>query len=163
MGRMTTARRLDDHYLARLPDGTVKQINPFTGTQVWTVPGTRPASPSPCANRLWMRHCGYDDARLSGGGADAGIDVRTTGALAQVKLEGCHHWPSSPPTGSHMRDVYRRSMTSNGLLIAGIVAVVVGLTSLGGNRAVGVLLLLAGIALLIASVRVRGVRRGSGR
>lgn len=39
MGRMTTARRPDDHYLARLPDGTVKQVNPFTGTQVWTVPG----------------------------------------------------------------------------------------------------------------------------
>ena len=39
MGRMTTARRPDDHYLARLPYGTVKQVNPFTGTQVWTVPG----------------------------------------------------------------------------------------------------------------------------
>ncbi|GAA1391442.1 DUF4921 family protein [Luteococcus peritonei] len=25
--------------LARLPDGTVKQRNPFTGTQVWTMPG----------------------------------------------------------------------------------------------------------------------------
>lgn len=31
-------------YLLRMPDGTVKQRNPFTGTQVWTVPGrgTRP-------------------------------------------------------------------------------------------------------------------------
>jgi galactose-1-phosphate uridylyltransferase len=26
-------------YLTRMPDGTVKQINPFTGTEVWTVPG----------------------------------------------------------------------------------------------------------------------------
>ena len=25
--------------LTRLPDGTVKQHNPFTGTQVWTMPG----------------------------------------------------------------------------------------------------------------------------
>lgn len=33
--------------LRRLPDGTVKQINPFTGTQVWTVPGRadRPLAP----------------------------------------------------------------------------------------------------------------------
>jgi galactose-1-phosphate uridylyltransferase len=31
-------------YLLRMADGTVKQINPFTGTEVWTVPrrGTRP-------------------------------------------------------------------------------------------------------------------------
>jgi galactose-1-phosphate uridylyltransferase len=26
-------------YLVRMADGTVKQINPFTGTEVWTVPG----------------------------------------------------------------------------------------------------------------------------
>ncbi len=26
-------------YLTRMADGTVKQINPFTGTEVWTVPG----------------------------------------------------------------------------------------------------------------------------
>lgn len=26
-------------YLVELPDGTVKQVNPFTGTEVWTVPG----------------------------------------------------------------------------------------------------------------------------
>ena len=27
------------NYLMRMPDGTVKQMNPFTGTEVWTVPG----------------------------------------------------------------------------------------------------------------------------
>jgi galactose-1-phosphate uridylyltransferase len=27
------------NYLMRMPDGTVKQMNPFTGTKVWTVPG----------------------------------------------------------------------------------------------------------------------------
>jgi galactose-1-phosphate uridylyltransferase len=27
------------NYLMRMPDGTVKQVNPFTGTEVWTVPG----------------------------------------------------------------------------------------------------------------------------
>ena len=25
--------------IRRLPDGTIKQVNPFSGTQVWTVPG----------------------------------------------------------------------------------------------------------------------------
>jgi Domain of unknown function (DUF4921) len=24
--------------LTRLPDGTIKQVNPFTGTKVWTLP-----------------------------------------------------------------------------------------------------------------------------
>ncbi len=32
---------VDDYYL-ELPDGTIKQRNPFTGTQVWTVPGGPP-------------------------------------------------------------------------------------------------------------------------
>ena len=27
------------NYLMRMPDGTQKQMNPFTGTEVWTVPG----------------------------------------------------------------------------------------------------------------------------
>ena len=26
-------------YLTTMSDGTVKQLNPFTGTEVWTVPG----------------------------------------------------------------------------------------------------------------------------
>ncbi|MGO4956860.1 DUF4921 family protein [Luteococcus sp. Sow4_B9] len=34
--------------LQRLPDGTVKQVNPFTGTQVWTMPG-RGKRPLPAA------------------------------------------------------------------------------------------------------------------
>lgn len=41
---MTTATQL----LQRLPDGTVKQRNPFTGTQVWTMPG-RGRRPLPTA------------------------------------------------------------------------------------------------------------------
>lgn len=28
-----------ERYYRELPDGTIKQVNPFTGTQVWTVPG----------------------------------------------------------------------------------------------------------------------------
>lgn len=30
---------LGDNYFHRMADGTVKQLNPFTGTEVWTVPG----------------------------------------------------------------------------------------------------------------------------
>lgn len=29
----------EQNFLQRMPDGTIKQVNPFTGTQVWTVPG----------------------------------------------------------------------------------------------------------------------------
>lgn len=41
-----------DDYYRELPDGTIKQRNPFTGTQVWTVPGrARRQSASPHARR----------------------------------------------------------------------------------------------------------------
>ncbi|MGJ3509604.1 DUF4921 family protein [Enemella sp. A6] len=36
---MSVSRIPTPEYLARLADGTVKQVNPFSGTQVWTVPG----------------------------------------------------------------------------------------------------------------------------
>ena len=35
----------------------------------------------------WMRHWGYTDARAVPGGPDAGIDVRSAGAVAQVKWQ----------------------------------------------------------------------------
>ncbi len=35
----------------------------------------------------WMRFWGFRDARVTQGGADAGVDVRSRGALAQVKFE----------------------------------------------------------------------------
>ena len=28
-----------NQFFIRMQDGTIKQINPFTGTEVWTVPG----------------------------------------------------------------------------------------------------------------------------
>jgi galactose-1-phosphate uridylyltransferase len=36
----------ESNYLIRMADGTIKQVNPFTGTEVWTVPGraNRPLS-----------------------------------------------------------------------------------------------------------------------
>jgi len=33
---------LGDNYFLRMADGTVKQLNPFTGTEVWSVPGRSP-------------------------------------------------------------------------------------------------------------------------
>lgn len=35
----------------------------------------------------WMRHVGFVDARLTGDGADGGVDVYSTGAVAQVKFK----------------------------------------------------------------------------
>ena len=35
----------------------------------------------------WVRHLGFTDARLTGAGADGGIDVWATGAVAQVKFK----------------------------------------------------------------------------
>ena len=39
----------ESSYLMRMADGTIKQVNPFTGTEVWTVPGrgNRPIGISP--------------------------------------------------------------------------------------------------------------------
>jgi hypothetical protein len=38
----------------------------------------------------WMRHWGYRDARVTAPGADKGVDVRASKALAQVKYEAAH-------------------------------------------------------------------------
>ena len=56
--------------LRRMPDGTVKQINPFSGTSVWTVPGrgNRPLRPdgpppAPIDPALAGRHCAFCEGR----------------------------------------------------------------------------------------------------
>ncbi|MFN8193443.1 MAG: DUF4921 family protein [Nocardioidaceae bacterium] len=57
--------------LTRLPDGTVKQVNPFTGTQVWTVPGRAdrplvPAAvrrPAVIEGRLHGEYCAFCPSR----------------------------------------------------------------------------------------------------
>ncbi len=56
--------------IARLPDGTVKQVNPLTGTQVWTVPG-RAGRPLPTSTGAHQRidparhgqHCAFCEGR----------------------------------------------------------------------------------------------------
>src|SRR5512144_2651783 len=59
------------NYLIRMADGTIKQINPFTGTEVWTVPGRghRPlgADERPGAAidpALRDRHCAFCIGRM---------------------------------------------------------------------------------------------------
>ena len=56
--------------LRRMPDGTVKQINPYSGTSVWTVPGrgSRPIAsglpaPGPIDHELAGRHCAFCEGR----------------------------------------------------------------------------------------------------
>lgn len=58
-------------FLHRLADGTVKQVNPFTGTEVWTVPGRahRPlgsinADPSPIDPAQHEKYCAFCPARV---------------------------------------------------------------------------------------------------
>ncbi len=58
-------------YLLRMPDGTVKQMNPFTGTEVWTVPGRghRPLANHNVGGRpidpaKHGAHCAFCAARL---------------------------------------------------------------------------------------------------
>lgn len=56
--------------LRRMPDGTVKQINPYSGTSVWTVPGrgNRPIAsglpaPGPIDSAMDGRHCAFCELR----------------------------------------------------------------------------------------------------
>lgn len=80
--------------LTRMADGTVKQANPFTGTQVWTVPGrghrplgTRAGTASPLDPSLEGRYCALchrryletppEKARLVRAGDDDGPPWRT--------------------------------------------------------------------------------------
>lgn len=56
----------ESNYLMRMADGTIKQVNPFTGTEVWTVPGRgnrplgiMPAVPKPIDPNRTDAHCAF--------------------------------------------------------------------------------------------------------
>ena len=56
----------ESNYLMRMADGTIKQVNPFTGTEVWTVPGrgNRPLGvsvldPAPLDPARTAAHCSF--------------------------------------------------------------------------------------------------------
>ncbi|XVX20010.1 DUF4921 family protein [Actinomycetota bacterium] len=78
--------------LVRLADGTVKQINPFSGTQVWTVPGRadRPiaqpvADPQPLRPEDHGRWCAFCERRY----------LETTPERSRVVRVG-DHWDLRP-------------------------------------------------------------------
>ena len=90
------ARALDAAYagvvmepLTRLPDGTVKQLSPFTGTQVWTLPG-RAARPldvpegaaAPLDPADHDRHCAFCLERM----------IETTPEIARVVRDDDGRW-----------------------------------------------------------------------
>ncbi len=63
---MLTPYRPSGSYLTIMKDGTVKQINPFSGTEVWTVPGrgnrplgVRVEQPQPLRPEDDGRHCAF--------------------------------------------------------------------------------------------------------
>ena len=60
----------DPEFITQLADGTVKQLNPFTGTEVWTVPGraNRPldkplGEPQPIDHERDGAHCVFCEKR----------------------------------------------------------------------------------------------------
>ncbi len=62
----------EPEYLTTLADGTVKQLNPFTGTEVWTVPGrgNRPlgvthGDPQPLDPDAAGAHCAFCEKRYT--------------------------------------------------------------------------------------------------
>lgn len=74
-----------DPPLTRLPDGTIKQVNPFTGTKVWTLPGrgARPLSvarpePQPLDPAEHDRHCAFCIGRM----------IETTPEIARLVRDG---------------------------------------------------------------------------
>ncbi|MDR0849249.1 MAG: DUF4921 family protein [Propionibacteriaceae bacterium] len=67
---MTLAYLPEPAYLIDMADGTIKQINPATGTQVWTVPGrgnrplTEPSTRArPLSDTDWNHGCAFCSAR----------------------------------------------------------------------------------------------------
>ena len=56
----------ESNYLMRMADGTIKQVNPFTGTEVWTVPGrgnrplgVKPPNPARLDPAKLDAHCSF--------------------------------------------------------------------------------------------------------
>ncbi len=103
MGRMSTTGPFfaAPKYLDQMADGTIKQVNPFSGTEVWTVPGrgNRPlgiASPDPSPLRPEDdgRHCAFcseryldtppEKGRLVRDGASAGGYRTVTGTTVET-------------------------------------------------------------------------------
>ena len=78
--------------LTRLPDGTIKQVSPFTGTKVWTLPdrGARPLGvvrqePQPLDPTARDRHCAFCPDRLLETTPEVARLVRDDGRWREVR------------------------------------------------------------------------------
>lgn len=81
----------EPEYLSVLADGTVKQLNPFTGTEVWTVPGrgNRPLGmsrpyPLPLNPAEEGRHCAFCEGRYLDTPPEKSRVVRTAGGWETI-------------------------------------------------------------------------------
>ncbi len=86
------------NYLQRMPDGTVKQTNPFTGTEVWTVPGRghRPLgnhqkSGSPIRSAHLDEHCAFCSKRMLETPPEKARLVRTEDGWQTLKMLSIEH------------------------------------------------------------------------
>lgn len=87
----------EPNYLQKMADGTVKQINPFTGTQVWTVPGrgNRPLGvklpdPVPITAADHTTYCAFCSARYLETPPEKARVVRTaTGWETRYRTNPC--------------------------------------------------------------------------
>lgn len=83
---------MPDAYLRTMADGTIKQISPFTGTQVWTVPGRgdRPlgipvVDPKPLKHDAFTRTCAFCSDNY----------LKTPPEKSRVLRDG-DHWYTAP-------------------------------------------------------------------
>jgi galactose-1-phosphate uridylyltransferase len=82
------------NYLIRMADGTIKQLNPFTGTEVWTVPGRghRPLGETAAAGRpldpsASEAHCAFCNRNLLQTPPEKARLVRDGRGYRTLKLE----------------------------------------------------------------------------
>jgi galactose-1-phosphate uridylyltransferase len=90
--------------LTRLPDGTIKQVNPFTGTKVWTVPsrGVRPLAnhvrePRPLDPSERDRHCAFCVGRMLDTTPEIARLIRTEAGWAEARGLQAEELGSSVP------------------------------------------------------------------
>lgn len=103
---MVTSFSPEPNYLQRMADGTIKQINPFTGTEVWTVPGrgsrplpsvttaVQPLAPGQmttycafCSDRYWETPPEKERVIRRGDGTWAIVDATTAEQLHETIAE----------------------------------------------------------------------------
>ena len=85
---------LYDIYYNIMPDGTVKQINPFTDTEVWAVPGRSskpisneiPSTAKPIDKNLENRYCDFCPLRYFEAPPEKARLVKVNGGYRQIKF-----------------------------------------------------------------------------